>query len=71
MLEVHEALARLLDRAEPPPVPELWVALTRRGAGRDDARAFAAFLRSETARRLFAEHGFLPVSPESRVGSPE
>lgn len=61
----------LLDRAEPPPVPELWVALTRRGAGREDARAFASFMRSGAARRLFEEHGFLPASPESRVGSPE
>ncbi|HEU5058991.1 MAG TPA: molybdate ABC transporter substrate-binding protein [Kofleriaceae bacterium] len=50
----------LLDTAEPPPQPELWAGLTRRGAGRDAARAFASFLRSGTARRLFAEHGFLP-----------
>lgn len=61
----------LLDTAEPPPLPELWVALTRRGAGRGDARSFASFLRSETARRLFEEHGFLPASPASRVGSSE
>ena len=50
----------LLDTAEPPPTPELWAALTRRGAGRDGARAFASFLRSGTARRLLSEHGFLP-----------
>ncbi len=50
----------LLDTAEPPPLPELWVGLTRRGAGRESARSFAAWLRSDTARQLFAEHGFLP-----------
>lgn len=55
------AEVEILDRAEPPPSPELWVALTRRGAGRDRARAFADFMRSGTARRLFAEHGFLPA----------
>jgi molybdate transport system substrate-binding protein len=56
----------LLDTAGPPPQPELWAALTRRGAGRDKARAFASFLRSGTARRLFAEHGFLPPPPAAR-----
>lgn len=61
----------VLDRAASPPLPELWIALTRRGAGRASARAFASFLRSGTARRLFEEHGFLPPPPESRVGSSE
>ena len=56
----------VLDTAEPPPVPELWVGLTRRGAGRDAARSFASFLRSDTARRLFAEHGFLPPTDAAR-----
>jgi molybdate transport system substrate-binding protein len=50
----------ILDRAEPPPEPELWAALTRHGAERERARAFAAFLRSAAAARLFAEHGFRP-----------
>jgi molybdate transport system substrate-binding protein len=56
----------VLDRAEPPPEPELWVALTRRGADHEGARAFASFLGSGTAQRLFREHGFLPPA---RVGS--
>jgi len=59
----------LLDRAEPPPLPELWVGLTRSGAEQEAARSFASFLRSETAQRLFAEHGFLPPASAPRVGS--
>lgn len=54
----------VLDRADPPPVPELWVAVTRRGADHELARTFASFLRSGTGQRLFREHGFL--SPASR-----
>ncbi len=50
----------VLDRAEPPPVPELWVAVTERGTDRELARSFASFVRSETGQRLFREHGFLP-----------
>ena len=57
---------QLLDTAEPPPHPELWVGLTRRGAGRDAARAFADFVRSGAGRRLFAEHGFLPPEAAAR-----
>ena len=54
----------VLDRADPPPVPELWVAVTRGGADREMAVSFASFLRSQTGQRLFREHGFVaPSSP--------
>jgi molybdate transport system substrate-binding protein len=54
----------VLDRDETP--VELWVALTRRGASRATARSFADFLRSDAARRLFDEYGFLPPGVGSR-----
>ena len=69
---VYETEARgvkdieVLDRADPPPVPELWVAVTRHGADRELAASFASFVRSETGQRLFREHGFLPPASPSR-----
>lgn len=55
----------VVDRADPPPTPELWVAVTRRGADHELARTFASFLRSGTGQRLFREHGFLPPASAS------
>jgi molybdate transport system substrate-binding protein len=48
----------VLDRAAPPPSPGLYLAVTRKGARRSRARAFASFLRSPEARRIFEQHGF-------------
>jgi molybdate transport system substrate-binding protein len=59
----------LLDKADPPPLPELWVALTARGAGHEGARAFVSFVRSGAARRLFQENGFLPPASAAEAGS--
>jgi molybdate transport system substrate-binding protein len=47
----------VLDRADQPR-PELWLALTRRGGGRAEARALASFLGSAKARAVLAAHGF-------------
>lgn len=48
---------RVLDRADQPRT-ELWLAITRRGAGRDSARALARFLGSARTRAHLIGHGF-------------
>ena len=50
----------VLDRAASPPTPELWLALTQRGAHNPRARAFAAHVRSAAGRRQLTAHGFRP-----------
>jgi molybdate transport system substrate-binding protein len=52
----------VIDRVDRPR-PELWLAVTRHGGERDQARALARFVASPRARALFAAHGFRPPAP--------
>lgn len=46
------------------------IALTRKGATRPQARAFAAYLASPEAERIFVRWGWTPAEPEAVVSTP-
>lgn len=50
----------VLDTAEEAPHPQLWLGLTAIGRRHGRARELADFLRSDAARAIFENHGFLP-----------